>query len=120
MKYLSIVLTAFLFLGLLNAAVYGETRNPYPPPQSTTVNGSSTMSQVRPAPEGDAIIADLLLVRPFNIAAYLAGIGIAIVATPFTLVSGTTRQVYGKLVGEPFDYAFQRPLGEFPAPYDMR
>lgn len=119
MKRLSIVLTVFLVLGFLNTAVYGENGNPYPPPRSAAANGSGDGSQVRSTPDGDVIIADLLLVRPFNIAAYLAGVGIAIVATPFTLATGTTRQVYRKLVGEPFDYAFQRPLGEFPAPYDM-
>jgi hypothetical protein len=119
MKHLSLILTVFLFLGCLNAAAYGETFNPYPPPRSTSANGGGNASQVRSGPDGEAIIADLLLVRPFSIAAYLAGIGIAIVATPFTFASRTTMQVYDKLLNEPFDYAFQRPLGEFPAPYSM-
>jgi hypothetical protein len=115
MKHLSIILTVFLFLGCVNAAVYGETFNPYPPPRSTSVNGVGSASQVRSGPDGEAIVGDLFLVRPFSILAYLVGIGMAVVATPFTLASGTTYQVYDKLLNEPFDHAFQRPLGEFPS-----
>ncbi len=61
---------------------------------------------------GEAMIADVLVVRPVTLVALVLGTGISIVATPFALISGTTREVYGRLVAEPFDFMVNRPLGE--------
>jgi hypothetical protein len=61
---------------------------------------------------GEAMIADVLIVRPISLVALVLGTGIAIVATPFALASGTTREVYGRLVEDPFDHMMLRPLGE--------
>ena len=61
---------------------------------------------------GEAMIADVLIARPISFVALVLGTGIAIVATPFALASGTTRDVYGRLVEDPFDFMVTRPLGE--------
>jgi hypothetical protein len=114
MKQLLIVLLAFLILGFLGVSAFGETGNPYPPPRARTENGMGPSGDIRASvPSGGEMIADLLLVRPFAIAAYLVGIGVSVVATPFAVPSGTTTQVTDKLLKEPFDFAFRRPLGEF-------
>ncbi|MGD0656491.1 MAG: hypothetical protein ABSD38_00315 [Syntrophorhabdales bacterium] len=68
-------------------------------------------SEREPA-SGEAMVADVLIVRPISFVALVLGTGIAIVATPFALASGTTRDVYGRLVEDPFDHMVLRPLGE--------
>lgn len=62
---------------------------------------------------GEVIVADAVVVRPVGIAAIVFGACMAIVATPFALASGSTGKVYQKLVAEPFNFTFTRPLGEF-------
>lgn len=62
-------------------------------------------------PSGEAMVVDLLIVRPFSFAALVFGAAVSIVATPFALASRTTPEVYGRLLGEPYDYTFCRPLG---------
>ena len=65
------------------------------------------------APSGEAVVVDLLFVRPLSLAALVIGSAISIVALPFALASGTTGAVYEKLVVEPYAYAVCRPLGDF-------
>jgi hypothetical protein len=64
------------------------------------------------APSGEAMVADALIIRPVSILAVFLGTAVAIVATPFAAASGSTGQVYRKLVAEPFNFAVRRPLGE--------
>jgi hypothetical protein len=62
-------------------------------------------------PSGDAMIGDLIFVRPLSIVSIAVGLAAAIVATPFALAAGNTSAVYGTLVKDPSDFAFCRPLG---------
>jgi hypothetical protein len=66
------------------------------------------------APSQAVMAVDVCIVRPVSIVGLFLGTAVAIVATPFALMSGTTDQVYKKLVVEPFDFAMRRPLGEKP------
>ncbi|HUJ70116.1 MAG TPA: hypothetical protein VLW86_11370, partial [Syntrophorhabdales bacterium] len=61
---------------------------------------------------GEAMTADLLVARPIGFCALVLGTAVSIVATPFALVSGTTKDVYGRLVADPFNYTVTRPLGQ--------
>ncbi len=63
-------------------------------------------------PGGEAVIVDIVIARPLGFVALVIGTGAAVVATPFALASGTTHEVYGTLVGQPFYFTVNRPLGE--------
>jgi hypothetical protein len=61
-------------------------------------------------PEGAA--ADLLLSRPGGLVATGVGAAVFIVTLPFSMLSGNADEAAEKLIGEPADYTFRRPLGE--------
>ena len=69
---------------------------------------------------GDMIIYDLVIVRPVSLGACAVGLAGAIVALPFALLSGSTHVVGRELIKKPFDYTFQRPLGDFGSEYENR
>lgn len=68
----------------------------------------------REVPSSGAMIMDLLLARPIGLVATVVGAVVFIVATPFTLASGTWKQSGKRLVLWPAKYTFARGLGEFP------
>jgi hypothetical protein len=116
MKYPVIFLAAFLFLSSFGFSAYSEINNPYPPPVGTetgTTNGSYENGAT-----GSEILADLILVRPVSLLAYLIGAAASVVATPFVLASPEkdAGYVYRTLLNEPFDFTVLRPLGDFPEP----
>jgi hypothetical protein len=80
-------------------ALYGQTDMGYAPGKENET------------PAGEAMIADVLIARPIGFVALVVGTGVSIVATPFALVTGTTHEVYGKLVADPFNFTVRRPLG---------
>jgi len=80
--------------------LYAETDMGYP-----------VAKENEPAP-GEAMAADVLIARPIGFVALVLGTAVSIVATPFALASGTTKEVYGRLVKDPFDYTVNRPVGE--------
>lgn len=65
-----------------------------------------------PPPGADEAAADLLIARPGGLAATVLGTAVFIVGLPFTLISGSTEQAAQKLVVEPAQYTFTRPLGQ--------
>ena len=65
-----------------------------------------------PLPSGEAILADTLIVRPMGIAACIIGLAGSIIAFPFAALSNSQGRVTQRLLVEPFDYTFRRPLGE--------
>lgn len=97
-KMLMIVLAVCTLLGPVAASVSAETVNPYMMRQDF--------------PSGESMAGDLVFVRPLGIAACIVGLAAAIVATPFIVTSCSGRQTYEKLVTEPFNFTFKRPLGE--------
>jgi hypothetical protein len=114
MKHVVVILSVLVLLGSLSTTLYGETRNPYPPPPlSGVTNGGTSMNKGASAPSGEAILADLILVRPMSFAAWIVGAGLNLIALPFTSASHTTNEVADRLVNEPFEFTFARPLGEF-------
>jgi len=85
-------------------------------PGIAQASGTSVAPELDP-PQGSRqdMIGDLVLQRPFGIANTLVGIGVWVVALPFTVFSGSTGDAGVKLIAEPGAHTFTRPLG-YPAP----
>jgi hypothetical protein len=72
--------------------------------------------ELRGEPSGELILFDVLILRPLGLAATALGTAGAIVAAPWSCSdceTGTSQWdlVERKLIREPFDYTFCRPLG---------
>jgi hypothetical protein len=64
-------------------------------------------------PTGGMMMWDAVAMRPIGIAATAVGAVVWLVSYPFAALGGNTDESTQKLVVEPFDWTFQRPLGEF-------
>jgi hypothetical protein len=69
-------------------------------------------SSPQPPPSADATAADLLIARPGGLVATVLGSAVFVVGLPFTLLNGSTGEAAQKLVVEPAQYTFTRPLGQ--------
>ena len=56
---------------------------------------------------------DLILVRPLGIVGTVLGAAGFVISLPFTLPTGTAGETAREFVGRPFEYTFNRPLGDF-------
>ena len=56
---------------------------------------------------------DALVVRPIGILGTAFGAAIYIVSLPFSAMGGNSKAAYKKLVVDPIEFTFKRPLGEF-------
>ena len=63
----------------------------------------------------EAMVADVLIARPIGMATTVVGSAIYVVSLPFSLLGGNEKQAREKLVKEPTEFTFKRPLGEFPS-----
>ncbi len=63
-------------------------------------------------PDGSIIVLDVLLARPLGIVSIALGVGVFIIALPFTLPTRSVGTAADKLVAEPFKFTFIRPIGE--------
>jgi len=77
---------------------------------------SSTWPQEDRTPQGEWILADLLVARPLGIAACAVGFAGSILSIPFAAMSNSDQDVSRRLIAEPFASTFTRPLGRFDAP----
>jgi hypothetical protein len=59
------------------------------------------------------MIADLVFVRPLGIVAVAVGSVFFIVSLPFSLLGGNSKDAAQKLVYDPANFTFSRPLGDF-------
>ena len=59
------------------------------------------------------VVGDLLFARPLGIVATVIGSAVYFVSLPFTVPSGSVRHTGDVVVGEPFNFTFKRPLGDF-------
>jgi hypothetical protein len=59
----------------------------------------------------DSTLFDLIILRPVGIAACAVGLAASVIAFPFALTTGAGAEVGDKLITEPFDYTFRRPIG---------
>jgi hypothetical protein len=63
-------------------------------------------------PSGGAMLADAVLMRIPMTAVTIAGAAVFVVTLPFSALGGNVGEAGTKLVKEPFEYAWVRPLGE--------
>lgn len=57
--------------------------------------------------------ADFLFARPIGIVSIVAGSVLFVVSLPFSALGGNVNDASQKLVMDPVNYTFNRPLGEF-------
>lgn len=62
--------------------------------------------------KSDSILFDILILRPAGILACGLGLAASVAALPFSLPSGSQKEVTKSLIDEPFAYTFKRPVGE--------
>jgi hypothetical protein len=60
-----------------------------------------------------AMTADLVFVRPLGIVATVLGCAVFVVSLPFSALGSNTREASQKLVKDPAQFTFKRPLGDF-------
>jgi hypothetical protein len=65
-----------------------------------------------PAP----MMLDALIVRPVGVVATIVGTAVFIVTLPFSVPTASVNKAAKTLVGDPFLFTFDRPLGEWPRP----
>ena len=64
-------------------------------------------------PGSGDMLADLVFVRPLSLVGTVLGPGIFLVALPFTAPSGDVEKTANAFVANPFEYTFNRRLGDF-------
>ncbi|MGH8671180.1 MAG: hypothetical protein ACREUA_03955 [Burkholderiales bacterium] len=67
-------------------------------------------------PSGEAMVLDLVLLRPLGIIATAVGSAVFVVSLPFSLPSGSADAAARELIGVPAKYTFFRPLGQIDGP----
>ncbi|MBW1742122.1 MAG: hypothetical protein JRJ47_01665 [Deltaproteobacteria bacterium] len=60
----------------------------------------------------EAMVMDLCLMRPLGIGATVVGTAFFIVSLPFSALGRNTETAWDKMVADPFNFTFARPLGE--------
>jgi len=63
--------------------------------------------------DSGGMLADLFIVRPVALAGTVLGTAVFLVALPFTLPSRNVEDTANAFVARPFEYTFNRPLGDF-------
>lgn len=60
-----------------------------------------------------AMVGDTILARPLGIASVVIGSALFVVSLPFAALGGNVKETAKELVVDPFNYTFQRPVGDF-------
>jgi hypothetical protein len=97
-KKVVIGLLVLLAISLIQMPAYAGTPTKY----STQAKGNIPL---------DATLFDLLILRPMGIASCVLGVASTLVAFPFAFTTGAGSEVGDKLITEPFEWTFQRPIG---------
>ena len=80
-----------------------------------TMSGFQAMAQDEGPIEkasGEAMAADLVLLRPLGFAATAIGTVLFAASLPFSAMGGNAKGAFDTLVGEPGAFTFARPLGK--------
>jgi hypothetical protein len=82
-------------------------------PAGSGVMAQSGFDQEKISPDL-AMAGDILFVRPIGIVGTAIGTVLFIVSVPFSAAGGNTEQAFKKMVAEPAEFTFKRPIGVFP------
>jgi len=64
-------------------------------------------------PTGEAMIGDALIVRPVSLVCLGVTSLVFLIGWPFAAAGGNQAEAKQKLLKDPVDYTFKRPLGDF-------
>lgn len=67
--------------------------------------------RVDTTPSAGEMAFDLVLIRPLGLAATVLGAGLFLVQMPFALIQGDAATPARRLIAEPAQFTFTRPLG---------
>ena len=67
----------------------------------------------RTEPSGEAMIGDALVVRPVSIVCLGVSSFVFLIGWPFAAAGGNQAEAKQKLLKDPVQYTFKRPLGQF-------
>jgi hypothetical protein len=73
---------------------------------------SSSVAFAQSNTEGN-IIGDALFIRPIGLVSIVAGTAIFVVSLPFAVITKDVPKTAKQLVVDPFNYTFDRPIGDF-------
>jgi hypothetical protein len=73
---------------------------------------TNTVAFAQSNTEGN-IIGDALFVRPLGLVSIVAGTAIFVVSLPFAVITKDVPKTAKQLVVDPFNYTFDRPIGDF-------
>ena len=78
--------------------------------------GSKALAQEqirKEAPDGAAMVADFVILRPVGIFSIAAGSVFFALSSPFSALGGNIGTAWNKMVVSPAKFTFARPLGDF-------
>jgi hypothetical protein len=80
----------------------------------TTTGFQAVAQEVEPGEKGsaEAMIGDLVIVRPLGITATALGAVFFVASLPFSLAGLNTEAAFERLVAEPAEFTFARALGD--------
>ncbi len=106
-KWIAVVMAAALIAGSLGSPVFAY--------QSSTSGclERDYYTECEGEPTGGMMMWDALMMRPVGIIGTALGSVVWLVSYPFAALGGNTDQSTQKLVADPIEWTFQRPLGEF-------
>lgn len=64
-------------------------------------------------PQGNTMAGDIVIIRPIAMGCLVLSTAAYVVALPFAALGGNTEAATQKMVKDPFNFTFRRPLGDF-------
>jgi hypothetical protein len=110
-KFMACIILGVLFIGLSGFQGHAQ-QTYYQQPPDDSISAYSPYPVARHDPPGELILADVLILRPLGIAASIVGLAGSVISAPFAATSNSFGVVNEKLIREPFDYTWCRPLGQ--------
>ena len=82
-------------------------------PVSVLALDDSEIYVFRSEPQGNQMAGDIAIIRPIAIGCLVVSSAAYVIALPFAALGGNAGAVTQKMVVDPFNYTFRRPLGDF-------
>ncbi|HOW55519.1 MAG TPA: hypothetical protein PLR60_12800 [Syntrophorhabdaceae bacterium] len=107
-------LVAILSFGMLVLPAFAEEAKDTKETNETTefLLSETEKPTYRGTGKGEAMLADLIFLRPVGFASIGVGFVATIVGLPFSIIANNTREVGDAMLGETMNYTFVRPLGD--------